>query len=86
MLYTKTLITDYDGQLGEQCLASHSGYKLDGVGPVENRPSTNFLHHFFPNKEKEKWHITHDKWHMDGVNVLSKIQLTSSYGLEETVF
>ena len=25
-------------------------YKLDGVGPVDNRPSTDKLHHFFQKK------------------------------------
>ena len=28
--------------------------KLDGVGPVDNRPSTNKLHHFFQKKKKKK--------------------------------
>ena len=30
------------------------GGKLDGVGPVDNRPSTGKLHHFVQKKEKEK--------------------------------
>ena len=29
--------------------------KLDGVGPVDNRPSTDKLHHFV-----QKKHVTHD--------------------------
>ena len=29
-------------------------HKLDGVGPVDNRPSTNKLHHFVEEKKKEK--------------------------------
>ena len=33
--------------------------KLDGVGPVDNRPSTNKLHHFV-----RKLHVTHDMRHM----------------------
>ena len=28
--------------------------KLDGVGPVDNRPSTNKLHHFVQKKKKKK--------------------------------
>ena len=38
--------------------------KLDGVGPVDNRPSTNKLHHFVRKKEKEMWHVTRDMWHV----------------------
>ena len=41
--------------------------KLDGVGPIDNRPSTNQLHNFV----KKMWHITcdiwqgmHDPWHL----------------------
>ena len=86
--------------------------KLDGVGPVDNRPSTDKLHHFFWRKKKcdmwhvtcdmwhvtcDMWHVTHDTWHVTcdtwrdmlhmtcdmfgGVNILSKFQLLSSYGL-----
>ena len=29
-------------------------YKLDGVGPVDNRPSTDKLHHFVRRKKKKK--------------------------------
>ena len=42
--------------------------KLDGVGPVDNRPSTDKLHHFVKKKEEEKekkkWHVTCDTWHV----------------------
>ena len=40
--------------------------KLDGVGPVDNRPSTNKLHHLTPPppKKKDIWHMTHDTVHM----------------------
>ena len=31
-----------------------SNNKLDGVGPVDNRPSTDKLHHFVQKKEEEK--------------------------------
>ena len=45
--------------------------KLDGVGPVDNRPSTNKLHHFVQKKKKiyikkivtcDTWHVTRDTW------------------------
>ena len=29
----------------------------------------------------DTWHMTHDMWHMVGGNILSKVQLPSSYGL-----
>ena len=41
--------------------------KLDGVGPVDNRPSTDKFHHFVPKKKKKKrdmWHVTCDMWHV----------------------
>ena len=34
--------------------------KLDGVGPVDNRPSTDKLHHIVKKKIKKIWHVTHD--------------------------
>ena len=34
-------------------------YKLDGIGPVDNRPSTDKLHHFVRRKKKKK-KITND--------------------------
>ena len=51
--------------------------KLDGVGPVDNRPSTDKLHQFVKNEEEKKrvwqiknnkkkndmWHVTRDTWH-----------------------
>ena len=39
---------------------------LDGVGPVDNIPSTNKLHHFVQKKKEEKklWHVTRDIWHV----------------------
>ena len=68
--------------------------ELDRVGPVNNRPSTNKLYHFVKkNKNKKTWHVTRDMshvtrdtWHMTcdmfwGVNILSKAQPPSSYGL-----
>ena len=62
--------------------------KLDGVGPVVNRPSTDKLHYFVKknitlsdtwNVTCDKWHMTHDRW--EEVNLLSKFQLPTSYGL-----
>ena len=53
-----------------------SGRKLDGVGPVDNRPSTDQLHHFvnlFNILKKyfdmwlvtgDMWHLTRDMWHV----------------------
>ena len=41
--------------------------KLDGVGPVNNQPSINKLHHFV---KKKMWHVTRDMYW--GLNILSK--------------
>ena len=43
--------------------------KIDGVGPVDNRPSTDKLLHFVPKKKKkivtcDTWHVTRDTWHV----------------------
>ena len=49
--------------------------KLDGVGPVDNRPSTDEFHQFVKKKFKkmtcdtwhvkcDTWHVTRDKWHV----------------------
>ena len=35
----------------EKCVLCLLGGKLDGVGPVNNRPSTDKLHHFVRKKE-----------------------------------
>ena len=35
-------------------------WKLDGVGPVYNRPSTDKLHHIFQKKTKKTKHLTRD--------------------------
>ena len=67
--------------------------KLDGVGPVDNRPSPAKLNNFVRKKERKKkcdtWHMTCDMWHVTrdtrhvthdmfgGVNMLSKFQLPS---------
>ena len=40
-------------------------FKLDGVGPVDNRPSTDKLHHFVQkNVTHDMWHITRDTWYV----------------------
>ena len=42
--------------------------KLDGVRPVDNRPSTDKLHHFVHKKKGhvtcDMWHVTRDTWHV----------------------
>ena len=39
--------------------------KLDGVGPVNNRPSTDLIHHVVRKKKKEvKKRVTLDKSHL----------------------
>ena len=41
--------------------------KLDGVGPVDNRPSNDKLHHFVKKEKKltcDMWHVTRDMWHL----------------------
>ena len=34
---------------------------------------------------RDMWHVTQDMWHKVGVNILSKFQIPSSYGLGKTV-
>ena len=51
-------------------------FKLDGIGPVDNRPSTDKFEHFVHTKKNVTcdmwhvtcgtWHMTHDMWHMTG--------------------
>ena len=47
--------------------------KLEGIGPVDNRPSNDKLHHFVQKN------VTCDTF--GGVNILSKFKLPSSYRL-----
>ena len=35
---------------------------------------------------RDTWHVTPDMWHVVGVNILSKFQLSSSYGLGVMMF
>ena len=37
--------------------------KLDRVGLVDNRPSTNKLHQFVKKMTCDMWHVTRDMWH-----------------------
>ena len=51
-------------------VSSERKLKLDGVGPVDTRPSTDKLHHFVQkknkknNNKKKMWHMTCDTWHV----------------------
>ena len=61
--------------------------ELDGIGHVDNRPSTEYLHHFV--KQTKTLHLTPDTWPVicdtwqmvGGANILLKFQLPSSYSL-----
>ena len=53
--------------------------KLDGVGPVDNRPSTDKLQHFYIYIFFYMSHVTRDT--LGVVNIVSKSQLPSSNGL-----
>ena len=35
-------------------------YKLDGVGPVDNNPSFDYLHDFKKRKKENKLHMSND--------------------------
>ena len=53
---------------------------LEGVGPIDNRPSTKFLYLLVKkNWTHDIWHVTYDRW--EEVNLLLKCQLPSSYHL-----
>ena len=49
IIYDKNIEGDDDSDKDEDWITS----KLDGVGPVDKRPSTNKLHHFVRKKEKK---------------------------------
>ena len=51
-------------QVYNQTSKCQTKYKLDGVGPVDNRPSTNKLHHFVKKRTKKMWHMTCDTCHV----------------------
>ena len=58
-------------KMSEVCLTHLLLPKLDGVGPVDNRPATNKLHHIVRRKKEEEkncdmWHVTCDTWHVTG--------------------
>ena len=67
----------------------HTPYsKLDGVGPVDNRPSTTTT--LSTTKigliRLDIWHVTHDMWQMVGGLHSLKCQLSSSYSLAVLIF
>ena len=35
--------------------------KLDGVAPVDNRPSTDYLYHFVQKRKRKKGHVACDR-------------------------
>ena len=55
--------------------------KLVGVGPVDNRPSNNMLHHSVKKKVTfdmwqvtcDTWHVTHDTWQVGGNDLSLKL-------------
>ena len=68
------LVHESQGVFNKQIYELHSRIsgqrnKLDGVGPVDNRPSTNKLYHFVrkkeeKNKNQNKKIETCDMWHV----------------------
>ena len=77
LISTKRLIWYVEGLVStgptpSSIYIGHYDKKLDGVGPVDNRPSTDKLHHFVKkiNKNRNKkikkymWHVTCDTWHV----------------------
>ena len=52
------------------CIYGQNGwsyeYKLDRVGPIVNRPSTDNLHHFVnkPKRDIDMWLVSWDTWHV----------------------
>ena len=55
-------------------LWQQSHLKLNGVGPVDNRPSIDKLHHIVKKQQHvrsdmwnvtcDMWHVIHDMWHV----------------------
>ena len=54
--FFQTMIATKSCSHNKNC--EHDVDKLDGVGPVDNRPSTDKLHHFV--NKKKKLHVTRD--------------------------
>ena len=52
------------GWLLGQRLGKPFGEKLDVVGPVDNRPSTDKLHHFVKKLKTKQKNVTSDTWHV----------------------
>ena len=75
--------------------------KLDGVGPVDNRPSTDQLQPFVKKRKEKKgtcvtlhvkydmWHVTCDTWHVTTDTwrevIILLTEVPSSYGFGEKV-
>ena len=47
-----------------QTVHKDMNWKLDGVGPVDNRPSTDYLHQLQKLIKYDSWHMTCDMWHV----------------------
>ena len=69
--YLKFMTRDIYERCSNTSFESQIFNKLYGVGPVDNRPSTDKLHHFVKKEKKKKlhvtcdtWHVTHDMWHV----------------------
>ena len=58
--------------------------RIELVGPTDNKPSTDELHHFIQFLKNYMWHAPYDTY--KEVNILSKFQVTSSFGLEWRCF
>ena len=77
---------------------SESHGKIDGVSPVDSRPSIDYLHNyliFFTHDTRQvkcdRWHVTCDIWHMTHdmwweVNNLSKLKPSSFYNFGVKAF
>ena len=72
ILWLKTCTFKLDW-CSQDCSANSVVIKLDVVGPIDNRPSTNLLHHFvqcllriifFSEIFFDMWEVTGDMWHM----------------------
>ena len=48
------LVIEKDYTIKVLCKGNIKSTNLDGVGPADNRPSTDYLYHFVQKKKKEK--------------------------------
>ena len=58
--------------------------QIELVGPTDNKPSTDELHHFIQFLKNYMWHVTYETY--KEVNILPKFQVPSSYGFGVKVF